>query len=172
MAEVSSQRTQESRWQMALAVRSESSDNEREEAPDNAEARQQASIEPGPALILVIDDDQTIRSLLHDTLRLHGYQVIAVGTVQEAEEILQQPGVAALGLVITDIQLTTNRQVREGYRLYERWIATHPTLPFLLISGDPSSQSLPAIQIGAVRFLAKPFTMSDLLEAVRLLFRP
>ena len=172
MAEVSSQRTQESRQQMALAVRSESSDNERAEVPENAEARQQVSIEPGQAIILVIDDDQTVRSLLYDTLRLHGYHVIAVGTVQEAEEVLQQRGAVALGLVIADIQLTPNRQAREGYMLYERWSATHPTLPFLLISGDPSSQALPAIQSGAVRFLAKPFTMRDLLEAVQLLFRP
>jgi DNA-binding NtrC family response regulator len=120
----------------------------------------------------VIDDDMRIRSLLHDTLHLRGYQVIAIGTVQGAEEILQQRGAAALGLVIADIQLTTNRQAQEGYRLYERWSAIYPTLPFLLISGDPSSQLLPAIQTGAVPFLAKPFTVSDLLEVVQLLFRP
>ena len=172
MSEVSSQRTQESRRQMALAASSASSGSDREKAPEHDGVRQEASIEPDPAIILVIDDDETIRSLLHDTLRLRSYQVMAVGTVQEAEELLRQRGAAALGLVIADIQLTINRQVQEGYRLYERWSATHPTLPFLLISGDPSSQSLPAIQTGAVRFLAKPFTVSDLLEAVRLLFRP
>ena len=123
------------------------------------------------AIILVIDDDKTIRSLLHEALNLRGYQVTTVGTVQEAEDILQQFGAAALGLVITDIQLTANRQAREGYVLYQRWRASYPTLPFLLISGDPSNQTLPAIRTGAVHFMTKPFTMSELLETVHRLFR-
>src|SRR5688572_29911181 len=123
------------------------------------------------AIILVIDDDQTIQSLLHEALNLRGYQVTTVGTVQEAEDILQQFGAAALGLVITDIQLTANRQAREGYVLYQRWRASYPTLPFLLISGDPSNQTLPAIRTGAVHFMTKPFTMSELLETVHRLFR-
>ena len=123
------------------------------------------------AIILVIDDDKTIQSLLHEALNLRGYQVTTVGTVQEAEDILQQFGAAALGLVITDIQLTANRQAREGYVLYQRWRASYPTLPFLLISGDPSNQTLPAIRTGAVHFMTKPFTMSELLETVHRLFR-
>lgn len=123
------------------------------------------------AIILVIDDDKTIQSLLHEALNLRGYQVTTVGTVQEAEDILQQYGAAALGLVITDIQLTANRQAREGYVLYQRWRASYPTLPFLLISGDPSNQTLPAIRTGAVHFMTKPFTMSELLETVHRLFR-
>jgi DNA-binding NtrC family response regulator len=168
MDDVSSQRAQESRWQMALAAESESPDRDGDEAPDHGKERQPAS----QTTILVIDDDRTIRNLLHEALRLRGYHVTAVGTVPEAEDVLRQLGVAALGLVIADIQLTTRPQAREGYVLYERWSATHPTLPFLLISGDPSSQSLPAIHTGTVRFLAKPFAMSELLEAVRLLFRP
>jgi DNA-binding NtrC family response regulator len=123
------------------------------------------------AIILVIDDDKTIQSLLHEALNLRGYQVTTVGTVQEAEDILQQFGAAALGLVITDIQLTADRQAREGYVLYQRWRASYPTLPFLLISGDPSNQTLPAIRTGAVHFMTKPFTMSELLETVHRLFR-
>jgi DNA-binding NtrC family response regulator len=91
--------------------------------------------------------------------------------VQEAEDTLQQFGAAALGLVITDIQLTTDRQAREGYMLYQRWRASYPALPFLLISGDPASQTLPAIRTGAVHFLPKPFTMSELLDIVRQIFR-
>ena len=116
---------------------------------------------------------QTIRSLLHEALNLRGYQVTAVGTVQEAEDTLQQRGAAALGLVITDIQLTANQQAREGYVLYCKcWKASYPALPFLLISGDLSNQTLPAIRTGAVHFLPKPFTMSELLDTVHRLFLP
>jgi CheY-like chemotaxis protein len=41
------------------------------------------------------------------------------------------------------------------------------TLPVILISGDPSLQALPAIQAGAMRFLAKPLDPDALLQAVR-----
>jgi two-component system OmpR family response regulator len=172
MGDVSSQGALESHRQMGLAVGSDGSNNDKAETSASAAARPPAPGGSGQATILVIDDDQMIRILLHDTLHLHGYHVTAVGTVQEAEGVLQQLGAAALGLVIADIQLTTNRQAREGYVLYERWSATHPTLAFLLISGDPSSQALPAIHTGAVDFLAKPFSMSELLAVVQRLFRP
>jgi ATP-dependent Lon protease len=168
---MSSKNVQASTWLQALAVETPPADDDSHNTPGNEEERGQEGIGSSQAIILVIDDDRTIRSLLYEALNLRGYRVIAVGTVQEAENILQQFGAAALGLVITDIQLTTNRQAQEGYMLCQRWRASYPTLPFLLISGDPASQTLPAIRTGAVHFLSKPFTMSELLETVRRLFR-
>jgi DNA-binding NtrC family response regulator len=154
-----------------VAVGTYFTDGGSEDVPGQKMERGQGRTRSSQAIILVIDDDKTIRSLLHEALNLSGYQVTTVGTVQEAEDILQQFGAAALGLVITDIQLTANRQAREGYVLYQRWRASYPTLPFLLISGDPSNQTLPAIRTGAVHFMTKPFTMSELLETVHRLFR-
>jgi FixJ family two-component response regulator len=59
----------------------------------------------------------------------------------------------------------------EGYELYQRWTAVEPTLPFLQISGDPCSRTLPAIQTGAVHFLAKPFSVQTFLSTVQTLLR-
>jgi DNA-binding NtrC family response regulator len=171
MGGISSKNTQANTWRQALAAATPSANDGGPQAPGNAVERGQERTGSHQAIILVIDDDRTIRDLLHEALNLRGYHVTAVGTVQEAEDILQQFGAAALGLVITDIQLTTDRQAREGYMLYQRWRASYPALPFLLISGDPASQTLPAIRTGAVRFLPKPFTMSELLDTVRQLFR-
>jgi DNA-binding NtrC family response regulator len=171
MGRISSKNTQASTRQQGLTFGTPSADDSSTETPGNEEERGQERTGSHQAIILVIDDDKTIRGLLHEALNLHGYHVIAVGTVQEAEDTLQQFGAAALGLVITDIQLTTNRQAREGYMLYQRWRANYPALPFLLISGDPASQTLPAIRTGAVHFLPKPFTMGELLDTVRQIFR-
>jgi DNA-binding NtrC family response regulator len=169
MDRISSKNMQDDSGRQVIAVGAHFTAGGSEDAPEQRpERRQERSSQ---AIILVIDDDMTIRSLLHEALNLRGYHVTAVGTVQEAEDILQQSGAAALGLVITDIQLTTDRQAREGYMLYQRWRASHPALPFLLISGDPSNQTLPAIRTGAVHFLPKPFTISALLETVQQLFR-
>ena len=140
-----------------------------EEPPTNSAGTQQNGTNLTQATILVVDDDKAVRSLLCEALNLHGYKVIATATAQEADTVLQRLGTAAIGLVIADIQLTADPQAREGYELYERWTTAHPTLPFLLISGDPTSQTLPAIRTGAVRFLAKPFALSGLLATVQTL---
>lgn len=124
------------------------------------------------ATILVIDDDLAVGNLLCEALELRGYQAVLAVTVQEAEEALQRLGAARLGLVVTDIHLTQGSNAQEGYDLYQRWTAVHPTLPFLLMSGDPSSQNLPAVRRGVVRLLPKPFPITTFLDAVRDLCRP
>jgi DNA-binding NtrC family response regulator len=171
MGRISSRSAQANTWRQTLAIATSSADGSSKETSENAAERDQKRTGARQAIILVIDDDKTIRGLLLEALNLRGYHVTAVGTVQEAENTLQQFGEASLGLVITDIQLTANRQAREGYMLYQRWRASYPALPFLLISGDPASQALPAIRTGAVHFLPKPFTMGELLDTVRQLFR-
>jgi DNA-binding NtrC family response regulator len=137
--------------------------------PQSSAAAQQNDTGLTQATVLVIDDDNAVRNLLYEALSLHGYKVIATASAQEADTALKQLGAAAIGLVIADIQLTADSQAREGYELYERWTTAHPTLPFLLISGDPTNQTLPAIRTGAVRFLAKPFVISGLLNTVQTL---
>jgi two-component system OmpR family response regulator len=137
--------------------------------PKNSAASQQNGTNPTQATVLVVDDDKAVRNLLCETLNLHGYKVIATATAQEADTALQRLGTAVIGLVIADIQLTAAPQAREGYELYERWTTAYPTLPFLLISGDPTSQTLPAIRTDAACFLAKPFAISGLLATVQTL---
>ena len=122
---------------------------------------------PPPATVLVVEDDADVRAFLADALRLHGYQALPVGTVPEAEAARQRCGPGGLDLVITNIHLTPDPAAREGYALAQRWRAQEPTLPVLLISGDPSLQALPEVQAGAMRFLAKPLTLAAVLQAVR-----
>jgi CheY-like chemotaxis protein len=117
--------------------------------------------------ILIVEDDASVQSALAEALRLEAYPFLIVATVQEAEEALQRVGVAMIPLVIADIHLSTRVQAYAGYTLYEHWHRRYPQLPFLLISGSPDSRSLPAVRAGAVRFLAKPFALGDLLQAVR-----
>jgi CheY-like chemotaxis protein len=110
-----------------------------------------------------------LRELLGQALALQGYQVLTAASVQEAETVKQWQSTVGLGLVITDIHLTATSRVQEGYELYQRRTAVEPALPFLLIGGDPCSRTLPAIQTGAVRFLAKPFPVHTFLSTVQTL---
>ena len=122
-------------------------------------------------LVLVVDDDEEVRNLIEDALQIHAYEVVATATAQEAEAARQRLGTADIGLVICDINLSANAQAQEGYALYQRWTAAEADLPFLLISGDPQTRTLPAIRTGAVYFLPKPFSINDLVVAVQALMR-
>ena len=117
--------------------------------------------------VLIVEDEKGVREVLHEALSFCSYRVITAATVQEAEKVLQSLGVAETNLVITDVNLTPVHNAHEGYGLYQRWSALYPALRFILISGDPANQKLPAIRSGAVRFLAKPFKIDALFEAVR-----
>ena len=122
---------------------------------------------PTNPTILIIENEAGMRALLEDILRLQGYEILTATTVEQAEATRQRLTPGSIGLVIADVHLTTGLETREGYALYQRWRTWDLGLPFLLISGDPSTRDLPDVRAGAVRWLAKPFTPGELLEAVR-----
>ena len=117
--------------------------------------------------VLIVEDKRGVREVLQEVLRSCGYCAITAATVQEAERTLQNLGVGEIKLVITDVNLTPIQNAHDGYALYQRWSARYPVLRFILISGDPANQELPAIRSGAVQFLAKPFKIDALFEVVR-----
>jgi DNA-binding NtrC family response regulator len=107
--------------------------------------------------------------MLEAVLTEHGYTVATAATVQEAEETRQRLGPAGLDLVIVDVHLTDDMQEREGIVLSERWLTMYPTLPFLLISGDPGPLALPSVNNGMLQFLRKPFSIQEFIEILRAL---
>jgi len=121
-------------------------------------------------MVLIIEDEESMRDILHEALHTYGYPVVTAATVQEAEALRQSLGVPAIGLVLADVNLSHDGQ--EGYALFERWTALHPSLPFVLMSAAARSRALPAVQAGAVHFLAKPFDLDELLAAMRSLLVP
>jgi DNA-binding NtrC family response regulator len=84
---------------------------------------------------------------------------------------MQELGSTAITLVIADINLTGQHEAREGYALYQRWTTVYPALRYLLISGDQRNMTLPAIHVGAVPFLAKPFGIRELVTTVQALLK-
>jgi len=121
--------------------------------------------------ILIVEDNEVVRDTLAVALQTYGYTVAAAATVHEAEAAMQQRGPTAIGLVIADIHLTSDREAREGYALYQRWTTAHPHLAYLLTSGDRTNAALPAVRDGVVAFLAKPFALTELSATVQALLR-
>lgn len=106
-------------------------------------------------MVLLVDDNATIRDLAARILALEGYQVL---TAENGEEALALASTldGQLGLVVTDIRMP----VMDGLELATHLARLKPTLPVVFISGFANSLAVP----GPV--LAKPFGADTLLAAV------
>jgi PAS domain S-box-containing protein len=112
--------------------------------------------------VLVCDDDDDVRQLLVDLLRIRAYHVL------EARDGLQALEVAAaheghIDLLITDLVMPEFG----GAELSRRLRTLHPKLRVLYVSGYTDDRRLLAgdLEEGA-RFLSKPFMPGDLVCAV------
>ena len=117
--------------------------------------------------ILLVEDDERVRYALHFFLQHAGYEVIAAGSVAEAEKYITLRGSKNIAAIISDIHLDPVSKEPDGYAFFLRWTEEDPDLSFILISGDPASWDLPAVSAKDVCFLVKPFSFYDLVAAVR-----
>jgi len=102
-----------------------------------------------PINVLIVDDQKVICDLLADTLRALGYETIAVGSFDQAVEILEE---RSIDIVITDIVMPN----KSGIDLI-RYIKDKCTqIPVLAISGKGLPEKA-LFHAGADGFLAKPF---------------
>jgi DNA-binding NtrC family response regulator len=120
-----------------------------------------------PTTVLVIDDLGGVRDSLADLLRHHGYQVLTAGSGAEAEAVRARQGLDRLDVVITNLRLTRLPHAREGADLIQRWHELAPRLPFILISADLRPHELPDLPTGMVWYVAKPFTIAEILATVQ-----
>ena len=126
---------------------------------------------PIRSTVLIIEDEDSMREILHEALHTYGYSALTAATVQEAEEIRHRLNPEGIGLVLVDINLSHTPHGQEGYDLFQRWTEAHPALPFVLMSAAASSLALPAVRTSSVHFLAKPFDLDALLDVVHALLR-
>ncbi len=119
--------------------------------------------------MLIVEDNDALRLTLELVFQEQGYHVLTASGMDEAIALVDAYGLETFGLIILDVYLGGQRDVPEGYLLYERWVADDPALPCLLISGSPDASALPAVEAGVLPLLAKPFTIDALLAQSRML---
>jgi two-component system, NtrC family, nitrogen regulation response regulator NtrX len=120
-----------------------------------------------PTTVLVIDDLEDLREVLSEILSHEGYRVLTASSIREAEAVRERVGLAALGVVITNLRLTRHPDAREGADLIQRWHAVEPTLPFILISGDLHPHDMANLPVKVVWYLAKPFETQVFLDTIQ-----
>ena len=88
----------------------------------------------GQTQVLVIDDERLIRMTLSAKLRLIGYQAVAVGSVKEAVDLLNQEGCRKFKAIITDIL----KGDMDGFVLRDIVRGLDPAMPiFFMTAMDP-----------------------------------
>ena len=117
----------------------------------------------GTETILVVEDDQAVRSVIRRTLERQGYTVREAASVDDALHALAEPN-ANVALVLSDVVLVGENGRALAEQIGKRW----PALRVLFMSGYPDDEILRRglIDPGSV-FLTKPVTPEALAKAVR-----
>jgi FixJ family two-component response regulator len=114
------------------------------------------------ALVVVIDDDQSVRESLPDLLGVFGY---AARVFPSAAEFLASPNLSAAECVILDVTMPG----MSGPDLHRRLRNRRPELPVIFITAEKDERlRLQMLEQGAVACLFKPFSDTALLDALRL----
>lgn len=110
--------------------------------------------------VLVVEDDETLRAALCDTIRYGGYRAVSACNGAEALKSLETEKV---DMVISDVQM----DVMDGHTLLRNVKLRRPELPFVLVTAYGSiAQAVEAMREGATDYLLKPFEAEVLLEMV------
>ena len=115
--------------------------------------------EPSKHLLLV-EDEEPLRSALAERLTEHGFEVEQVGTGERAIEQLAE---FAYDIVITDLRLPG----LDGTRVLEAALLRYPDIVGIIVTGYGTvKDAVEAIKRGATDFVTKPFQFDELLHAL------
>jgi two-component system, cell cycle sensor histidine kinase and response regulator CckA len=117
----------------------------------------------GQGTILLVEDEEGLRSLNARGLRSRGYSVIEASNGIEAMEALEEKD-GAVDLVVSDVVMPE----MDGPTLLKAMRDRNPNLKIIFVSGyaeDAFEKSLPENEQFA--FLPKPFTLTQLVAAVK-----
>jgi len=110
--------------------------------------------------ILVVDDEESIRTSLSYMLQKKGYSVITASDGGEASDILDK---SDIDLVISDIAMP----VLDGLELVARIHKQYRPPEILLITGEPSLESATsAVRLGIFDYITKPLNYDALITTV------
>ena len=114
--------------------------------------------------ILVVDDDAGIRRTLQIELSKAGYEVLEARDGEEATRLWRETGA---DLIITDIYMPN----KTGLQLIMELRGNNSSIPVIAMSDGGQSQNLNPLSysevLGAVRTIAKPFTLEAMVAMVR-----
>ncbi len=111
--------------------------------------------------ILIVDDDEEVRNVLHDMLGIEGFQSEVCSDATGAMELLEK---GTFNLMITDLGMPG----MSGYDLAEYVRDRYKEIEIVLMTGWGNSFKNDRKKISGVRaVIAKPFHLNEILQLVR-----
>lgn len=115
-------------------------------------------------MILVVDDDNAVRSSLSFMLKRAGYEVEAVSSPKEAIGIVRSVDPE---LILMDMNFSLSTSGEEGLTLLKQVKIFRPEVPVILITAWGSIQlAVLGMQAGAFDFVTKPWNNAALLKSI------
>src|SRR5579863_1424444 len=111
--------------------------------------------------LLIVEDDQSVRTTMVTCLELEGYSVEAVSSTHEAIDRLEKQ---SYPIVISDIYLDE----RTGIDVLRTARRQNPDCAVILMTGRGSMETvMAATEGGAFEYLAKPFEMAHMIDTIK-----
>lgn len=106
--------------------------------------------------VLILDDEEDLRSILAQRLGRRGYEIMEAATAQEGMALLQETIFEA---VLLDIRLPDG----DGLQLLQAMKKRQPDLQVIMLTGHGTLESaIEAMKAGAYDYLTKPCNLSEL----------
>ena len=108
-----------------------------------------------PEKILIVDDEEAIRRLLHRKLSNDGYQCLEAGS---AEQALDKLGSNAISLVILDNRMPG----KSGMELLPEIKASYPDTAVIMATATTETNiAVQCMKLGAYDYITKPFNLDE-----------
>jgi response regulator RpfG family c-di-GMP phosphodiesterase len=118
-----------------------------------------------PLTVLVVDDDEAVRRILHQYLSMSGFHALEAASGRAALDLLEANRVAA---VVCDIIMPG----MTGIELVPIAIARDPDLAIIMLTGVDNPQSaIQCLKNGAADYLIKPVDLEELAHALQYALR-
>lgn len=110
--------------------------------------------------MLIVDDEDVIRHLLYEELSGAGYKVVAA---HDGEEAISNLRGAPFDLALLDIKMPNI----DGIEVLKFINMNYPKTKVIMLTGYSNLKyAMESKEYGAADFIAKPFTISDVLSTV------
>ena len=117
------------------------------------------------ASILIVEDEQKIRTALRDFLEFHNFAVADVVDGLEAERIVAEK---QFDLILLDLMLPKI----SGEQLCRRWRREGLQTPIIMLTAKgQESERVEGLNIGADDYITKPFSLEELLARMNAVLR-
>jgi len=133
-------------------------------SPDKVESATDVPLRNGRETVLVAEDEEALRQVVVQVLKLHGYTVLEAASGRDALEIWERAD-RPVDLLLTDMVMPGGVM---GSELAERLTRQCPSLKVIYTSGySPGMAGKDASLLEGRNFLPKPYSITQLARFVR-----